>query len=110
MFGRTQNYSAPSYWPGKLVDEGGQGSSNDSYGRTIKVPVDDDVLDLLSRTTQQTLPYGAVSSRTAFSENARRLLGVGIAAGGVMLWKKQWIAGASLVLLGGSMALYPGGA
>lgn len=107
---RALNYSTPSYWPGKLVDEGGQGSSNDSYGRTLSVSPEADVEYWLSRTTQQSLPYGAVASRSTFGEAARRLLGVGVAVSGALLWKKSALAGATLVLLGGSVALYPGGA
>ena len=110
MFGRTLNYSTPSYWPGKLVDEDGQGSSNDNYGRTIEVGPEDDIIALLSRTTQRTLPYGAIRSRTEFSDGMRRLAGIGVLIGGVLLWKKYSYVGVALVVLGGATALYPGGA
>ncbi|TAL42405.1 MAG: hypothetical protein EPN91_08480 [Salinibacterium sp.] len=68
------NYSTPGYSPGKLVDEFGQGSSNDSYGRTVVVTATEQV-DLYA--LDPTIPYGAVrANRVPWFRNLDMLGGI----------------------------------
>lgn len=67
-----------AYSPGKLVDEFGQGSSNDNYGRTVVVTAAEQVESFLP---SNTVPYGVVpGNRTPWFRNLDMAGGVSAAA------------------------------